>query len=493
MKELKTTERRDVLIVGAGLLGCFAARALAAYDLAVTVLEAREDVCTGISRANTGILYAGYDTRPGSLKSTLTLQAMAGMEALCRELDVPLSRCGSLMVSCGPRGDGVLARKYADGLANGVPGLRLLSGAEVLEMEPGLTRSVSSGLYAPLAGTLDPWALGIAAYENAAANGVEFRFSAPVEALSRRDGGFAAETPQGSFSARAVLNCAGLRADRVRELCEAPRVRIFPTAADYLVLDSGAAGAVRHIVFHEPEQKGKGLTLVPTVDGQLLVGPTERDYNAAAPGATVQAGLEDLRRLCAEVVPGLDLSAAIRSFGATRPNPWEVREEQGAYVRTDRRIGDFCVLEEAGLVSLIGVKTPGLTCAPSLGAWAAARLLDHLGGAARRTDFDPRRRGIPRTAGLSPADRAALIAADPAYGRILCRCRGVSEGEVLEAIRRGAVTVDGVKRRTGAGMGRCQGGFCQAKILALLARARGLDPVQITQDGGDSRILFDRE
>lgn len=490
MKELKTTERRDVLIIGAGLLGCFAARALAAYDLAVTVLEAREDVCTGLSKANTGILYAGYDTRPGSLKSALTRESMAGMEALCRDLDVPVSRCGSLMVSCGPRGDGVLARKYADGLANGVPGLRLLSGAETRDLEPALSPSVTCGLYAPGAGTLNPWALGIAAYENAAANGVEFRFSTPLEALSRRDGGFVAETPGGSFSARAVLNCAGLQADRVRETCEAPKVRIFPTAADYLLLDGSP---VRHILFQEPEQKGKGLTLVPTVDGELLLGPTDRAYDPAAPGATTQAGLDWLQARWTQLFPALPLRPPIRSFGATRPNPGEVREEHGVFVPTDRRIHDFCILEEAGLVSLIGVKTPGLTCAPSLGTWAAARLLEHLGGAARKPDFAPRRRGIPRPAAMSPEARRALIAADPAYGRILCRCRQVSEGEVLEAIRRGAVTVDGVKRRTGAGMGRCQGGFCQAKILELLARTRGVAPTQVTQDGGDSHILFDRK
>ena len=483
-------EQRDILIIGGGLLGCFAARALAAYDLRVTVLEAREDVCTGISRANTGILYAGYDTRPGSLKAALTVQAMAGLDALCRDLDVPVSRCGSLMLGYGPRAEAVLARKYADGLENGVPGLRLLSGGEVRELEPGLTEAVTCGLYAPTAGTLDPWVLGIAAYENAAAGGVEFRFCTPVERLARRDGGFLAETPRGSFAARAVLNCAGLQADRVRELCETPRVRIFPSAAEYLVLDSGVAGAPRHILFHEPEQKGKGLTLVPTVDGQVLVGPTERDYDPAAPGATREAGLDQLRRLCAQVMPGLDLSQTIRNFGATRPNPFYVEERDGEWVRSERRIHDFCLLEEAGLVSLIGVKTPGLTCAPTLGARAAARLLDFLGGAARRPDFDPHRRGIPAPGRMSPAARAALIARDSAYGNILCRCRQVSEGEVLEAIRRGAVTIDGVKRRTGAGMGRCQGGFCQGKILELLARAQGLPPEAVTQDGGGSHILI---
>ena len=313
-------EQRDVLIIGAGLLGCFAARALAAYDLRVTVLEAREDVCTGVSRANTGILYAGYDTKPGTLKSRLTVRASSGAAALCRELDVPVSLCGSLMIACGQRAEGVLRKKYADGLENGVPGLRMLRGAEVLAMEPNLTAAVTAGLYAPGAGTLDPWALGIAAFENARANGAEFRFCEAVRILTRADGGFLAETERGTYRARAVLNCAGLAADKVRELCEAPLVRLFPSAADYLVLDTGSGELVKHIIFHEPEYKGKGLTLVPTVDGNLLVGPTEHDVTAA-PGATTEQGLALLRSLCAEVVPGLDLSETIRSFGALRPNP----------------------------------------------------------------------------------------------------------------------------------------------------------------------------
>ena len=483
-------EQQDILIIGAGVLGCFAARALSAYDLRVTVLEAREDVCTGISRANTGIIYAGYDTKPGTLKSTLTVRASANMAALCRELDVPFSPCGSLMVACGERAEAVLRKKYADGIANGVPGLRLLSGSEVLELEPNLTSKITGGLYAPGTGTLDPWALGIAAYENAKANGVEFRFGEAVAQLRRCDGGFLAETPLGSYRARAVLNCAGLAADRVRELTEAPLVRIFPSAADYLVLDTTAAGFVKHIIFHEPEYKGKGLTLVPTCDGNLLLGPTEHDI-IAAPGATVQAGLEQLRALCREIVPGLDLRQTIRNFGALRPNPYHVRQENGVWLQDSRSISNFTVLEEAGLLSLIGIKTPGLTCAWELGKYAAERLLDFLGGAVPRPDFNHCRRGIPTPRNMTPTQRAAFVTENPDYGRILCRCREVSEGEVLEAIRRGAVTVSGVKRRTGTGMGRCQGGFCQQKVLELLSRELGIPPESVTQDGAGSPLLWE--
>ena len=482
-------ERQDVLIIGAGVLGCFAARALSAYDLRVTVLEAREDVSTGITRANTGILYAGYDTKPGTLKSELTVKASLAAEALCRELDVPMVRRGSLMIACGPRAEGVLQKKYADGLSNGVPGLKMLSGAAVRALEPNLTDKVTAGLYAPLTAAADPWALCIATYENAKANGVSFRFGEAAEAITRTEDGFLAETGKNSYRAKTVLNCAGLSADRVRELCEAPLVRIFPSAADYLVLDTAAGNFVKHVIFHEPERKGKGLTLVPTADGNLLVGPTERDSDPDAPGATTRSGLDSLRTLCAEVVPDLDLSLTIRSFSALRPNPYFVREEAGQWIPEERSISNFTVLEETGLYSMIGIKTPGLTCAWELGKYAAEKLVSYLGGAAKRPDFDPCRRAIPRPRDMDAAQRSAFLRENPAYGRILCRCEGVSEGEVLEAIRRGAVTVDGVKRRTGAGMGRCQGGFCQQKILTLLARERGVPPEAVALDAPGSEPL----
>ena len=483
-------QKTDVLIIGAGLLGCFAARALAAYECSVTVLEAREDVCTGVSRANTGIVYAGYDTKPGTLKTELCVSANAGFAALCRDLDVPFSRCGSLMVALGERGERVLQKKYADGCTNGVEGLRLLSGREVLTMEPALTPHITGGLYSPGTGTVNPWELGIAAFENAAANGVEFRFSEAAVCITRADGGFVVASAAECYFARAVLNCAGLHADAVRELCETPRIRIFPSAAVYLVLDTTVGGHVRHIISHEPEEKGKGLTLVPTVDGNLLVGPTERDVTSPDGAPTGAEGLDLLRRLCTEIVPDLDLSQTIRSFGALRPNPYYVNFQNGKYVPENRGISSFTVLEEDGLLSLIGIKTPGLTCAAQLGHYAADKLIAHLGGAARKADFDPIRRGIPRPAEMPEDTRAAFIAANGDYGRILCRCQGISEGEVREAIRRGATTIDGVKRRVGTGMGRCQGGRCMQHIMELLAAQRGSAVSEITKNGDGEEIVY---
>lgn len=478
-------------VIGAGLLGCFAARALAAFDIRVTVLEAREDVCTGISRANTGIVYTGCDTKPGTLKTRMCTAANRDFDRLCRELDVRFDRCGSLMVAFGPHGEGILRRKLAQGRANGVPGLELLGPEAVYAGERNLAPGVTLGLYAPGTGTVNPWELGVAAFENARDNGADFRFSQRVEHMERTSSGYLLETPAGRYAARAVVNCAGLQADAVREYLKAPAIRLFPTAADYLVLDDTVSGFVRHVIFHEPERAGKGLSLVPTVDGNLLVGPTDRRRDAAPDWATSREGLEALRQLCAQVVPSLPLEETIRSFASLRPNAYRVREQGGVWAAEDGSISSFTILDEDGLISLLGIKTPGLTCAGALGEYAADLVARFLGGPGPNPRFCPRRRGMPRVRDLGEAEREALVRRDPDCGEIICRCRDVSRGELLEAVRRGASTVDGVKRRTGAGTGCCQGSRCTQAVVELLARERRISPQRVTKDGGVSRLLMD--
>ena len=482
-------EYTDVAVIGAGLLGCFTARALTALDVKVTVLEAREDVCTGISRANTGIIYTGCDTKPGTLKTELCVKANRDFDRLCRDLDVRFSRRGSLMVGFGPLAEARLRKKIEQGRLNGVPGLELLSPDGVYAMEPNLAGGATLGLYAPGTGTVNPWELCVAAYENARGNGADFRFGQEVVRIERTGHAYLLETCMARYTARAVVNCAGLRSDSVRELAKAPSVRLFPTAADYLVLDDTVSGFVGHIIFHEPEEKGKGLTLVPTVDGTLLAGPTARSRDSAPDRATAREGLETLKALCAQVVPSLPMDQIINSFAALRPEPYAVRQEEGRWIRSDRSIHSFTVLEEDGLISLLGVKTPGLTCAAALGEHAAALTAHYLGEPGKNPRFCPKRKGIRRVHGLDEEERGALIDQSPEYGEIVCRCRDVSLGEIRDAIRRGAVTLDGVKRRTGTGMGRCQGGRCTQKILELLAREQGRRPEHITKDGASSQVL----
>ena len=420
----------DVIVIGGGLLGCFAARNLSRYKLKTALLEKREDICTGTSRANTAIIYSGCDTKPGTLKTSMCVSASQGFAALCEELGVRYSQCGSIMVSFGERGTAGLHKKLESGRQNGVRGMRLLSRDEVLEMEPNISPNVQSGLFVPDTGTVMPWELCLAAAENAAGNGVDFFLNTEVTGITRscpgsreegrrggyhppenetRSGdensgfsiqrarvvgaaigrppeyadssGYVIQTTNGVFFTRGIVNCAGMSADRVLELYSGPTVRIVPTAGDYYILDTKAAGHIKHVIFHEPEEKDKGLTLVPTVDGNILVGPTERpgdDYS------TDGGGLDELRELVSLVIPTLPMEHIIRSFGAVRPNPYMLRiDENGGYYTDDRSVNDFCIIESGGgaCLGFVGIKTPGLTCANELGLYAADKIAAALGAA----------------------------------------------------------------------------------------------------------------
>lgn len=472
-------ERFDAAVIGGGLLGCFAARELSRWKLNIVLLEAREDVCTGISRANTAVVYPGYDHKPGTLKAEMTVRANASFDRLCRDLDVHFSRCGSLMLSFGPRADAVLKKKLQNGETNGVPGLRLLDAERVYAMEPGLAPGLRHALFSPTAGTVNPWQLGIAACENAVHNGVQLRLNTKLEALHRDAEGYLLETDRGSIRTRAVINCAGLAAHRVQELLFPPSVRIVPTAGDYLVLDKNSAGKPTHILEYEPEEKAKGLTVVPTVEGSLLLGPSERDNTLDY--ATTEDGLLWVREQAARLLPGLDLDGTIRSFAAVRPNPEQM---------DGRSIHSFCIEHPAERFwSLIGIKTPGLTCARELGQYVAAALAREL-HAEENTAFDPIRCGIQNAHTLSFDERQKLAEAQSDYGEIVCCCEDVTRGEILEAIRRGACTVDGVKRRVGTGMGRCQGARCEQKIAALISEALGIPESAVTKDGKGAERIY---
>ena len=472
-------------VIGGGLLGCFAARELMRYDLSAVLIEQREDVCTGISKANTAIIYPGYDHKPGTTKQSLTLRANADFDRLCRELDVPFARCGSLMASFGENADRVLQKKLQNGLNCGVPGLRILTGDEAREREPALAGGVRSALYAPTAGTTDPWQLCYAAFENAKGNGCDALLNTKLLSIRREDGGYILETDRGEIYTSAVINCAGLCADKVHEMLFEPSVRIFPQGADYMLLERGSAN-LSHIIQHESET-GKGITAVPTVGGSILLGPTERDREDEL-SAVSAAGLAQIRALSDEVLPGLRNGEVIRSFAAARPFICGVVYENGKVVSDGKSIGSFAIEKpEPGFISFIGIKTPGLTCSRELGAMAAERTATFL-GAKLRTDFDPVRRSIPRVRGLDFESRRALVESNSDYGEVLCLCEDISRAEVLEAIRRGAVTLDGVKRRCGAMLGICQGGRCQQKITELIARELGIPEDVVTKSGGASRI-----
>jgi glycerol-3-phosphate dehydrogenase len=393
------------------------------------------------------------------------------------------------MACFGESGYQRLQKKLRQGAENGVAGLKMLSREEVLELEPNLSMNVRAGLYAPQCGTVVPWELGLAAARSAISNGGEVRLNAAVTDIRSSHGGYIVTCGNQRLSAKSVINCAGLNADKISGMAFAPKIKIVRTAGSYYVLDTKAGAFVKHVVFHEPEKKGKGLTLVPTVGGNILVGPTERKSGNCVDYSVTEEDLRQLRELVREVIPDLPLEHIIRSFGAVRPNPYYI--ENGEL--SEKSINDFCVLENApDFISLIGVKTPGMTCAAELGRHVADKIIARL-GAARNENFDPaQRQAAARMPELPFDERMQFVAANPAHGDIVCRCREVSEGEIVEAIREplGAAAVDGVKRRTGAGMGRCQGGFCQQRVIEILARERGVSCADVMKNGGGSYILL---
>ncbi len=443
----------DAAVIGGGVLGCFAARNLRRWNISTVLIEAAEDVCTGITRANSSVVYAGYDNKVGSLKAKMAVAGNSGFSQLCEELEVPFERKGSLMAASGPNGDRVLRKKLEQGIANGVPNLQLLSGEEAREREPFLAKTVTSALCAPSTGTVNPWQLGIAAYENALHNGCEAMLNTKVRGIRKEGECYILETDWDVISCKVVLNCAGLYADQVQELLFPPSVRISRNASDYYVLDKHAPSP-KHILFQEREEKGRGIAAVPTMEGNLLLEGALRPLDGK-PRATSKEGLDYLKFNASQFLPQVDLTQVIRSFAAVRPNPHRMVWRSGQWVPDGKSIGSFAIENPGeGFYSLIGIKTPGLTCAQELGMYLAEKAATCL-NASVNDCFDPYRTAI------SQKDQD-----------VLCQCEGITKAEVLEAIRRGATTVEGVKRRVGTGMGCCQGSRCSIRTQQLLEEYR---------------------
>lgn len=433
----------DAVVIGGGILGCFVARNLRRWEISTILLEKEEDVCSGITRANSAICYAGYDNKPGSLKAELAVRGNAKMAALCEELEVPFERCGSLLVTYDEESLSELEKKLQNGLENGVPDLRLISGEEAEAMEPMLKKGVLKALYAPSTGTVNPWKLGIAAFENALNNGAEARMKAEVLRIEKTQIGYKIKTADERYHCKMVFNCAGLFADKVQELLFPPSIRLDLDAAEYLVFDSLAAKPSA-LIFEQAKNCGKGITAIPCVEGNLLISGVRKPMTV--PFATTQEGLKALSEAAKSLLPDIDLGKVIRSFAAVRPNPYKADGES---------LHDFTIENPAlGFYSLIGIKTPGLTVCNELGLLLSEKAKIYL-EAEENTGFNPQRRAI------SEKD-----------SEIICLCEKISRAEIIEAIRRGAVSSDGVKRRIGTGMGRCQGSRCSLAVERLIREYR---------------------
>lgn len=475
----------EILIVGAGVAGAFAARELARYDVSVCVVEQGYDVAVSTSGANSGIVHAGYDTVPGSVESGYDAAGNRLFPQLAAELGFAYRNTGSLVLAFTESDTAKIGELCRRGQAKGIPGLEIISGERARELEPALSERVVQALHAPSAGVVSPYEVTHAAMENAVENGVLLRRDCRVEAIARETHAgtaFSVSTTAGTIRCRFLVNAAGLYADDISRMAGDASFSIHPRKGEYLLLDKVRGDLVGRVIFQPPTRMGKGILISPTVEGNLLLGPNARDITDRDDDATTEQGLAEVLRGARKSVPGLDAGAVITTFAGQR-----------AIASTQ----DFIIGESPavpGLIQLAGLKSPGLTAAPAIGAHLPFLLRQAGMHLEARRDFDPFRRRPKRLSEMTPGEMDRAVCADPDYGRIVCRCETVSEAEVTAAIRApvGSDTLDGVKRRTRAGTGRCQGGFCTPRLLAVLSRELGVPMEEITKCGPGSRILKGR-
>ena len=465
----------DVLIIGCGITGAAATFQLSRYRLKVAVLERENDVADGTTKANSAILHAGYDPEPGTLMARLNVRGAALARELCAKLDVPYRQCGSFVLAFSPEESVMLHTLYQRGQNNGVPGLELLTGEQARAMDPNLSSQVTGALYAPSAAICSPWEYCLALAETAVRNGTDLRLETAVTGLERLEDGWLVHTNQGDFRSRYVINAAGVSAQTIHEMVAPASFTIHPSRGQYFLLDKSEGDRVGHVIFQCPGPSGKGVLVAPTVHGNLIVGPNAEPVEGDDTATTAE-GLTYVRQTALRSVPSVEFRTSIRNFAGVRAS-------------TDRE--DF-IIEEAAphVLDLAGICSPGLSAAPAIGEYAVELLGQaDLALEEKQTFFCQRRR--VRIHDLSPAEKARLVEENPAYGRVICRCETITEGEILDALRSPIPprSVDGVKRRVGAGMGRCQGGFCGPRVVEILAREQQVSPGTIVQDKAGSWLL----
>lgn len=474
----------DVIIIGAGVTGCAIARELSRYQLNILVLEKEEDVCCGTSKANSAIIHAGHDAAPGSLKAQMNVLGNAMMDDLAKDLDFPFVRNGSLVLCFEEEQLPQLQELLERGRQNGVPNLRIVTGTEMKEIEPGISDKAKAFLYCPTGGIVCPFHMTIAFAENAYENGVSFRFNtnvSEIRPLPEREVWQLISGTGEIFESRCIVNAAGVYADVFNNMVSEHKLSITPRRGEYQLLDKKAGSLVSHTIFQLPGKLGKGILVTPTVHGNLLVGPTAQNLTDKEAVNTTRAGLEEVMAKGRLSVPALPSNLTITSFAGLRAS------EAGR----DFVLGE--VKDAPGFFNCAGIESPGLSCAPAIGVYLAGLICAKL-AAEKKDSFVKTRKGIPCVAQAAPEELQKLLSADPSYSNVICRCETVTEGEIVNAIRRplGARSLDGVKRRTRAGMGRCQAGFCSPKVMEILERELSMDPLAISKSGGASKLLTGR-
>lgn len=468
----------DVVVIGGGIIGVSAAYELSKYKLSVALLEKNNDIADETTKANSAILHAGYDPMPGSLMAKTNVRGSKLAKELCKSLDVPYNQIGSLVLGFTDEDEETIKELFRRGQENQVPNLKILTQKELREMEPNVSEEAKLALYAPTAAVVNPWEYAIAIAEAAANNGVEIHLNSEVQSVKREGEVYNIKTPNHEIKARFVINAAGLYADKVHDMVSPHKFTIQPVKGEYYLLDKAEGERVNHVVFQCPTKAGKGVLVSPTVHGNLLVGPDATPQESRQNVGNSAEGLDFIRKSSEKSVPSVDFRKSIRNFAGLRAAPIGYK--------------DFIIEKAAdNWIDLAGIQSPGLTAAPAIAELAVDMLKEEGLELTKKKSFISTRKQV-RFSSLSKEEKKELIAKDPAYGRIICRCEQITEGEIRQALRSPLTppSIDAVKRRCNAGMGRCQGSFCGPRVLQLICEEKHCEPEEVMQDHSGSYLVL---
>lgn len=469
----------DIAIIGAGVVGGMVARTLAKYGVRTVLLEKESDVAMGATKANSAIVHAGFDAHEGSLKARLNVRGSEMMESVARELGVKYKRNQSLVVGFEHEREEVEAI-YKRGLANGVKGLELLDKDALHALEPNLNPELTCALLAKTGAIVCPYELCIAAVGNAMDNGTELLLDFEVASIDGKDGVYTVKAADGrEIRTKYVINSAGVYSDKIAAMTGDADFSVHPRRGEYMLLDKECGSFTERTIFHTPTKMGKGILVTPTVDGNLLLGPTATDIDDKEDTSTTAEGFATIFARASDNAANIPFNKVITSFCG---------------LRAVGSTGDFIIKERDGVITLAGIESPGLSSAPAIAEYVENMLLEKGVLGEPKEDYQPTRRAAHYFRELSMSEKNAIIAKNPAYGRIVCRCEGITEGEIVEAltVNPAAHDLDGVKRRTRSGMGRCQGGFCSPTVVELIAREHGVAFESVTKMGKGSIINYGR-
>lgn len=467
----------DVAIIGAGIVGTSIARELSKYDVSCVVIDKSNDIANGSTKANSGIVHAGYDAKEGTLKAKFNVLGSEMYEGICKELDVPYKRNGSLVLAFSDEDMKHIEMLYNRGLKNGVRELEIIDKNKLLSLEPNLQDDVVGALYAKTGAIVSPFELAIALAENANQNGVEFMLATAVTNVYKENDVFIIETNNGVVKSNYLVNAAGLFADDINSMLGGQEFKIIPRRGEYCLFDKAVGNMVTRTIFQTPTNKGKGILVSPTVHGNLFVGPNAIEIDKKDDISTTKEGLEEVIKGGNKSVKGLNPRDVITSFTGVRATP---------------STGDFVInVPTKNAVNAAGIESPGLTASVAIASYVVNLLQEQGLRLNRKNSFISTRKNTKLFINMTEDEKKEVLKQNPMYGRIICRCEHITEGDIVSAIQRplGAKTVDGVKKRVRAGMGRCQGGFCMPRVVEILARELNVSPIEITKSDKDSYIL----